>query len=240
MARLLDCGNVPSIRRKNLMSIRHIDHATLGVTHDNVAMAQQLGNTLHISLGDNFAHHRRTNLSSIKAMLGYAFKFKLICFGHRHKMLVVTLATTTQAVVISHNHTTHTKPRHKAISHEVAIWLHTELLVEVRNDKMVNTLCFKKQGSLLNSSKQTHTIISPHSDTRMGIKGDNDTLSIEPTGHSLKVVQKVAMALVNTIERSNGDHTPPIGAECLEAIFNDRTLHPRSIPIYIMRSPRQP
>ena len=122
------------------MRILHLKDSTAHLTNDNVAMTQQLGNTLHIPRSYHLAHNSRANLLSIVAVLSNALKFEIMFLGNWHKALVVTLATSTQAVIIPHNHTLHTEPPDKTLNNEVSIWLLAKLFVKVCNNKVVYTL----------------------------------------------------------------------------------------------------
>ena len=137
----------------------------------------------HIALSHNLAHNRGTYLCAIDQVLTYALKREATLLSQRLQTLEVTLVTTAQAVIIPHNHTDHTESTNKRLANEGIVGLTAKSIIKTSNNHTVHTLAFEQQGALLDGRKQSHTLGSAHSDARMGVEGNDDTLRTQPLGH---------------------------------------------------------
>ena len=113
-------------------------------------------------------------------MLLDTLELEATLLGNGAQTLVVTLATLPQTVIIANDHTHHTEPIDKHTAYKLLVGLCSKLIVEARNDNTVDTRFSKQTSSLLDGSKQLHTLGTSHSYARMGIERHNDALGIEP------------------------------------------------------------
>lgn len=141
---------------------------------------------------------------------------KALCQGHQR--IEVTLAIATKAVVVAHNHTAHTKSTVEHLANKLCVGLTAELLVEVRNDHIVDARLTQEIGTLLYRGEQLQTLITPHSDARVGVEANNNANTTDTLCHSLQALQQHTMSRVHTIERAYGNNCGAVGGQLIEAI----------------------
>ena len=138
--------------------------------------------------------------------------------GKRHQRIEVTLAISPESVVVANNHTAHTEPTVEHLANKLLIGLTAKLLVEVRNDHIVDAGTLEQKGSLLDRGKQLQTLVTPHSDTRMRVEADNNTHATNALGHSLEALKQDTMTRVHAIKRAYRNNRWAVIGQPIEAI----------------------
>ena len=170
--------SISAIGGKKFIFISYMKHPITCSAHNNISMTKKFTSMLHIAAIEEVAHDCRAHLIARGRKLLDTLNAKAKFCAKWHKAVVATLTTTSQAMVIPHNHASHTEFCHEAATHKLLEALRTELFVKVRNDKYVDTLTLKEQGTLLNRSEQAHTLSTSHSNARVRLEAYNNTQCI--------------------------------------------------------------
>jgi ABC-type dipeptide/oligopeptide/nickel transport system ATPase component len=118
-------------------------------------------------------------------MLFHALHLKVQLLTKGQQRLITSLATTTEAVVIAHDHATHAHACDKT-THKLLVALATEIIIEVYDNKVVYAPLRQETSALLDSREQLHILGTPHGDARVRIEGDDNTLACQALSHGCK------------------------------------------------------